>query len=47
MKYPFDRPTLPSLWHLEVETNLIQIEMVTLEKNGFLLSQKPRYPHIN
>jgi len=32
MKYALDRPTLPSLWLVQVGTYLIQIEVVALEE---------------
>ncbi len=32
MKYAFDRPTLPSLWLVQVGTYFIQIEVVALEE---------------
>ncbi len=47
MKYALDRPTLPSLWLVQVGTNLTQIEVVALEEVGFLLSKKPRCPFVN
>jgi hypothetical protein len=46
-KHAFDRPTLPSLWHVQEGTNHIQIEVVALEEVSFLLSKKPRCPFIN
>jgi hypothetical protein len=46
-KYVINRPTLPSLWHVQVGTNLIQIEVVALEEASFLLLKKPRCPLIN
>jgi hypothetical protein len=36
-KYAFDMHALPSLWHVQEGTNLIQIEVVALEEVGFLL----------
>jgi hypothetical protein len=44
-KYAFDRLTLPSLWHVQVGTNLTQI--VALEEVGFLTSEKPRCSLVN
>jgi hypothetical protein len=46
-KYAFDWPTLPSLWHMQAWTNIIQIEVVALEEAIFLLLEKPRCPLIN
>jgi hypothetical protein len=46
-KYAFDKLALPALWHVQEGTNLIQIEVLTLEEDGFLLSKKPRCPFIN
>ncbi len=43
-KYALDRPTLPSLWHVQARTNLIQIEVVAFEEANFLLSEKPICP---
>ncbi len=36
-KYALDRLTFPSLWHVQVGTDLSQIEVVALEEVGFLL----------
>jgi hypothetical protein len=36
-----------SLWLVQVRTNFIQIEVVALEEDGFLLSKKPTCPLIN
>jgi hypothetical protein len=47
MIYALDRPALPSLWHVQVGTNLTQIEVVALEEVGFLLLKKPRCPFVN
>ncbi len=46
-KYALDRLALPSLWCVQVGTNLSQIEVVALEEVGFLLSEKPRCPFVN
>jgi len=46
-KCALDRPTLPSLWHVQSRIDLTQIEVVALEKAGFLLSEKPRSPLVN
>jgi hypothetical protein len=46
-KYALDRLALPSLWHVQIGTNLIQIEVVALEEVGFLLLEKPRCPFVN
>jgi hypothetical protein len=46
-KYAFDRPALPSLWHVQKGINLTQIEVVALEEVGFLLLEKPKYPLVN
>jgi hypothetical protein len=47
MKYAFDRPTLPSIWHVQVGTNLIQIEVVALEEAGSLLLEELRCLVVN
>jgi hypothetical protein len=41
-KYALDRPTLPSLWLVQVGTNLIQIEVVALEESWFLAFRKTK-----
>jgi hypothetical protein len=46
-KYALDRLSLPSLWLLQVRTNLSQIEVVALEEVGLLLSEKPKCPIVN
>ncbi len=43
-KHALDRLILPSIWHVQVETNVNQIEVVALEDASFLLSKKPRCP---
>jgi hypothetical protein len=47
MKYAFNRPTLPSLWHVQVGINFNQTEVVALEEVGFLLLEKPRCLLVN
>jgi hypothetical protein len=47
MKYAFDKLTLPSLWHVQVGTYFIEIEVVALKEVGFLLLEKPRRPLVN
>jgi hypothetical protein len=44
MKYAFDKPTLPSLWHVQARIYFIQIEVVLLEEASFLPLEKPRCP---
>jgi hypothetical protein len=46
-KYALDKPTLPSLWHVQARINFNLIEVVALEEVGFLLSKKPRCPLVN
>jgi len=46
-KYALDSSTLPSLWHVQERTYLIQIEVVALEEASFLFSEKPRCPFVN
>ncbi len=46
-KYAFNRPTLPSLWPMQLGKNLTQIEVVALEEVGSLLLEKPRCPLVN
>jgi hypothetical protein len=46
-KYAFDMLALPSLWHVQKMTNLIQIKVVALEEVGLLVSKKPRCPFVN
>jgi hypothetical protein len=47
MIYALNRQILPSLWHVQVMIDLIQIMVVTLKQASFLLSKKPRCPFIN
>ncbi len=47
MKYACNRPALPSLWPMQARIDFILTEVVALEEDGFLLSEKPRCRIIN
>jgi hypothetical protein len=43
-KYAFDRPILPSLWHVQAWTNLTQIEVVPFEELVFCYQRSQDVP---
>jgi hypothetical protein len=46
-KYALNKQALPSLWHVQAGTNIIEIKVVALEEANFLFLEKPRCPLVN